>query len=124
MDQSLKETLLDRLRAYLDGLDTADPPESAVAETVDASPMATEVAGDPADDEARDLFSVFAEIAATRNEVRTQSRIVKDALDQFRAVFETLQSGNAALDRELKEARSRAGEQTRTIPATAAARHH
>ena len=115
MDQSLKETLLDRLRAYLDGLDTADAPESAVAETADASPMATEVAGDPADDEARDLFSVFAEIAATRNEVRTQSRIVKDALDQFRAVFETLQSGNAALDRELKEARARAGEQTRTI---------
>jgi molecular chaperone GrpE len=115
MDQSLKETLLDRLRAYLDGLDTADAPESAVAETADASPMATEVAGDPADDEARDLFSVFAEIAATRNEVRTQSRIVKDALDQFRAVFETLQTGNAALDRELKEARSRAGEQTRTI---------
>ena len=115
MDQSLKETLLDRLRAYLDGLDTADAPESAVAETADASPMATEVAGDPADDEARDLFSVYAEIAATRNEVRTQSRIVKDALDQFRAVFETLQSGNAALDRELKEARARAGEQTRTI---------
>jgi len=115
MDATVKETLLDRLSAYLEELGAADAPETDGAETADATRMATDVAGDAADDEARDLFSVFAEIAATRNEVRTQSRIVKDALDQFRAVFETLQSGNAALDRELKEARARVGEQTRTI---------
>jgi molecular chaperone GrpE len=47
--------------------------------------------------------------------VRAQSRIVKDALDQFRAVFETLQSSNAALDRELRQAHERAREQTRTV---------
>jgi molecular chaperone GrpE len=115
MDPSIKETLLDRLRAYLDGLGAADAPEADVARTADAAPMALDVAGDTADDEARDLFSVFVEIAAARNEARTQSRILKDALGQFRAVFETLQSSNAALDRELKEVHARAREQSRTV---------
>jgi molecular chaperone GrpE len=63
-----------------------------------------------ADEEARDLFSVFVELAAVRNEARAQARIVKEALDQFRAVFETLQSSNAVLERELKEAHARARE--------------
>jgi molecular chaperone GrpE len=81
MEPSIKEALVDRLRAHLE--------------------------------HARDLFSVFVEIAGLRNEARAQSRIVKDAVDQFRAVFETLQAGNAALDRELKEAHARAREQTR-----------
>jgi len=104
MDASIKESLVDRLRAHLDALDAAGValPDDEIG------------AVDAADDEARDLFSVFVEIAALRNEARAQSRIVKDALDQFRAVFETLQSGNAALDRELKEAHGRAREQTRT----------
>jgi molecular chaperone GrpE len=115
MDQSIKETLLDRLRAYLDGLDAADAAEANVSQTADGIQMVTDLESDAVIDETRDLFSVFVEIAATRNEVRTQSRIVKDALDQFRAVFETLQSGNTALDRELKEAHARAREQTRTV---------
>ncbi len=115
MDPSIKETLLDRLRAYLDGLDAADAAESEFAQIGDAGPAEAEAAGDAAGDEARDLFSVFTEIAAARNEVRTQTRVVKDALDQFRAVFETLQSGNETLSRELKETRARAGEQARTI---------
>ncbi len=101
MDPSLKQTLLDRLSAYLDEIG-ADAPEAGVA-------------GEAADDEARDLFSVFTEIAGLRNEARAQSRHVKDALDQFRAVFETLQAGSAALDRELKEAHLRAREQARSI---------
>ena len=83
MDPSLKETLLDRLSSYLDGLDAAD------AETAGLAPTA---AAPSADEEARDLFSVFVELAAVRNEARAQARIVKEALDQFRAVFETLQS--------------------------------
>ena len=105
MDPSLKETLLDRLSSYLDGLDAAD------AETVFLAPMAAEAPS--ADEEARDLFSVFVELAAGRNEARAQARIVKEALDQFRAVFETLQSSNAVLERELKEAHARAREQSR-----------
>lgn len=102
MDPTTKESLLDRLRTYLDGLDAADAPE------VDA-------ASDGADDEASDLYSVFVEIAGLRNEARAQARLVKDALDQFRALFETLQSSNAALDRELKEVRARAREQDRAL---------
>ena len=42
MDPSLKETLLDRLSAYLDEIDAADP------ETADLAPTAAEV---PAADE-------------------------------------------------------------------------
>ena len=101
MDPSIKQALVDRLRAYLDELDPGD-----------VAPIADEV--EAADDEARDLFSVFVEIAGLRNEARAQSRIVKDAVDQFRSVFETLQSSHSALDRELKDAHSRAREQTRT----------
>ena len=84
MDPSLKETLLDRLSSYLDGLD------AAAAETAGLAPTAAEAPS--ADEETRDLFSVFVELAAVRNEARAQARIVKEALDQFRAVFETLQS--------------------------------
>jgi molecular chaperone GrpE len=102
MDLATKEILLDRLRAYLDGLDSADAP-------------AVDGAADGADDETSDLYSVFVEIAGLRNEARAQARIVKDALDQFRAVFETLQSSNAVLDRELKEARAGARDQARTL---------
>jgi molecular chaperone GrpE len=102
MDDATKELLLNRLRAYLDGLDAADAP-------------ALDAAGDGADDETSDLYSVFVEIAGLRNESRAQARLVKDALDQFRAVFETLQSSNAALDRELKEARAGAREQARAL---------
>jgi molecular chaperone GrpE len=115
MDRSIKETLLERLRAYLEQLDAADAREAGVSQAPDAIEMVADHASHAVTDEARDLFSVFVEIAATRNEVRTQSRIVKDALDQFRAVFETLQSGNLALDRELREAHVRAREQTRTV---------
>ncbi len=110
MDPVLKEALLERLNAYLDELDGAEAPEADVDETAAATPMASDGAGEAGDEEARDLFSVFVEIAAARNEVRAQSRIVKDALDQFRAVFDTLQSSNAALDRELRQTHERARE--------------
>jgi molecular chaperone GrpE len=97
VDQAIKDALLERLRGYLDGLDAdagGEPPVEATSE-------------------AADLFSVFVEIAAARNEMRTQSRVVKDAIDQFRGVFETLQSSHAVLERELKEARAGGREQAR-----------
>ena len=97
MDQAIKDALLERLRGYLDGLDAdagGEPPVEATSE-------------------AADLFSVFVEIAAARNEMRTQSRLVKDAIDQFHGVFETLQSSHAVLERELKEARASGREQAR-----------
>ena len=97
MDQATKDALLERLRCYLDALD-GDP---------DGEPSAEEIG------EAADLFSVFVEIAAARNDMRTQTRLVKDAIDQFRGVFETLQSSHALLQQEVKEAHSRARDQTR-----------
>src|SRR5208337_3945739 len=40
----------------------------------------------------RSRIDRYLDLAAVRNEARAQARIVKEALDQFRAVFETLQS--------------------------------
>ena len=97
MDQAIKDALLERLRGYIDGLDAdagGEPPVEATSE-------------------AADLFSVFVEIAAARNEMRTQSRLVKDAIDQFRDLFQTLQSSHAVLEQELKEARAGGREQAR-----------
>jgi molecular chaperone GrpE len=98
MDQATKDRLIERLRTYLDGLDAADAP-----------------AADGVDDETSDLYSVFVEIAGLRNEARAQARLVKEAFDQFRGVFETLQSSHAALDRELNEARAGARDQARAL---------
>ena len=62
----MKQALLDQFSAWLD---TAEP--AATAES----------------DETADLYSIFVELAGMRSELRTESRLVKDALDQFRAVF-------------------------------------
>jgi molecular chaperone GrpE len=86
VDEAEKERLLDQFRDYLDGIDELPEPAS-----------------DPGSEEA-DLFSVFVELAAMRTEVRTESRLVKEALDQFRAVFDTLQSSHAMLEQELQRA--------------------
>ena len=95
MDTETKEQLLDRFRAYLDKLPEATPVESA--ET----------------DRRTDLYSLFAELAALKNEVRLESRQVKTALDEFRAVFETLQASQIQLGGELDRARAALPEQRR-----------
>jgi len=81
----MKQALLDQFSAWLD---TAEP--AATAET----------------DETADLYSIFVELAGMRSELRTESRMVKDALDQFRAVFETLQASQDTLRHELERARA------------------
>jgi molecular chaperone GrpE len=96
VDTEVKETLLDQFRCYLDGLD--------------AVPLEAEAGSNEAD-----LFTVFVELAALRNEVRTESRLVKEALDQFRGVFGTLQSSHATLEQELKRARAEAQERGRVL---------
>jgi molecular chaperone GrpE len=96
VDAEVKETLLDQFRCYLDGLD--------------AVPLEAEAGSNEAD-----LFTVFVELAALRNEVRTESRLVKEALDQFRGVFGTLQSSHATLEQELKRARAEAQERGRVL---------
>jgi molecular chaperone GrpE len=100
LDETIREKLLSRFVAYLDSL---DHDESG------AAPAAEE------ESEEADLFSVFVELAGLRNEVRTQSRIVKEALDRFRSVFDTLQASHAMLEQELKRARADERDRERTL---------
>ncbi len=90
MDDSIKQALLSRFQAYLDSAETAAP-----------EPL-TETA---------DLYSLFVEVAGLRSEVRTESRLVKEALDQFRGVFDTLQTSQANVQQELDRARTAARDQ-------------
>jgi molecular chaperone GrpE len=65
-------------------------------------------AGPDPDDRARnrdragrpDLFTLLAEVATLKNEVKLESRQVKGALDEFRALFEALQTSQTRLDEE------------------------
>jgi len=97
VDQATKDVLLERFRSYLEGLDDDDDEPTH------------------ADGEATDLRSLFVEIAALRNETRAQSRLTKDALEQFRGVFETLRGSSAALEQQLKDAKAREKEQARAL---------
>lgn len=92
MDDHIKQALLNRFSAYLDMAE--DQPE-------------------PLDDpgETTDLYSVFVELAGLRSEVRTESRLVKEALDQFRGVFDLLRASQATVQQELDRARAEAREQ-------------
>jgi len=101
VDETIRENLLSQFVAYLDSVDHDEPGEA---------PAGTEEGAEEAD-----LFSVFVELAGLRNEVRTESRIVKEALDRFRSVFDTLQSSHAALEQELKRARADAHDRERTL---------
>jgi molecular chaperone GrpE len=96
VDAAVKETLLDQFRDYLDSLDE-------VPQTVDAEGPET------------DLFTVFVELAAMRNEMRTESRLLKEALDEFRGVFGALQSSHATLEQELPRAHADSQERARAL---------
>jgi molecular chaperone GrpE len=92
VEDSIKQALLSRFSAYLDTVeDEPEPPE------------------DP--EETTDLYTLFVEMAGLRSEVRTESRLVKEALDQFRGVFDTLQASHATVQRELDRARNETREQ-------------
>lgn len=94
VDDSSRQALLTR---FADWLDTAEDVPDAPAEP----------------GETADLFSVFTELAGLRTELRTESRLVKEALDQFRGAFDTLQSSHATLQRELDRARAGARDDRR-----------
>lgn len=49
------------------------------------------------------LFTLFTELAALKTEVKRESRQVKDAMTQFGTLFDTLQSSNKLLSRELEQ---------------------
>jgi molecular chaperone GrpE len=87
VDDTIKQALLNRFSAYLDTMaDEPVPPDEP--------------------GEAADLYSVFVELAGLRSEVRTESRLVKEALDQFRDVFDLLRTSQASVQQELDRARA------------------
>ena len=95
MDDSIKQALIDRFRGYLDMVEDGEEPPDDPRETAD-------------------LFSVLVEMAALRSEVRTESRLVKEALEQFRGVFDSLQASQATLQRELDRARTETRDQAQS----------
>ncbi|MDM8561614.1 nucleotide exchange factor GrpE [Candidatus Parabeggiatoa sp. HSG14] len=62
-----------------------------------------------------DIFSLFTELAALRNEVKLESRQVKSALDVFKGTFETVQSSQEELTKELENCRHDKHAQRREI---------
>jgi len=95
LDDSIKQALIDRFRGYLDTVEDGEEPPDDPGETAD-------------------LFSVLVEMAALRSEVRTESRLVKEALEQFRGVFDSLQASQATLQRELDRARTQTRDQAQS----------
>lgn len=91
MDDHIKQALLDRFGAWLDTADDIVVPD------------------DPG--ETADLYSLFVELAGLRSEVRAESRLVKEALDQFRGVFDTLRASQTVLQQELDRTRAETREQ-------------
>lgn len=89
MDAANRERLMERFAAYLDAADVE-------VSTVDAD-----------GEDAPDLFTLLAELAALRNEVKLESRQVKSALDQFREALELIQ-GAETRAREERARRSEA----------------
>jgi molecular chaperone GrpE len=83
MDEAVKDQLTARFRAYLDSTEAA----------ADAN-------AEPARASAPDLFTLLAEVAALKNDVKLESRHVKSALDEFRAMFDELRQANARLAEE------------------------
>jgi molecular chaperone GrpE len=98
VDDSIKQALLSQFSAWIDSVPDAGPAEAAPG----AEPAPT-----------TDLYSLFVEMAGLRAEVRTESRLVKEALEQFRGVFETLQTSHATVRQELERARAETRDQVK-----------
>lgn len=96
MNDAAKENLIAQFRAYLDANDASE-----LVSRLDGS-------REP------DLFSVFGELVALKNEVRLGTRQVKAALEQFGEVFNTLRANNERLDGELTRRRDNEQQAHRT----------
>jgi molecular chaperone GrpE len=96
LELAAKQALLDQFRSYLDSIEELPEP-----------PAASDTGGD--------LFSIFVELAGLRNEVRTESRLVKDALDQFRAVFAVLESSQTTLEQQIRRRDAEARDHERAL---------
>ncbi|WP_328987542.1 nucleotide exchange factor GrpE [Thiorhodovibrio winogradskyi] len=84
MDEATREALTAQFRAYLD---TVADDSSGPDDEIDAM-------------SAPDLFSLFSELAALKNEVKLESRQVKGALDEFRGLFDHLRETQTRLGNE------------------------
>jgi molecular chaperone GrpE len=96
LDDTLKETLVERFRAHLDGLNN-----EAVGDLSGLEDTGQE-------DSATDLRSLYVELAALRTEVRAESRLVKDTLDLVRGMVERAEAAREAAEREAERIRSEA----------------
>ncbi len=99
MDEAAKDRLTARFRAYLD---SANETTAAANAEADGNTVP-------------DLFTLLAEVAALKNEVKLESRHVKSALDEFRGLFDELRQANARLAEERDRRREQerlAGQQT------------
>ena len=82
MDTDFKEQLVEQFRQYLD-----------TAATEDGEPQ--EASGEI------DLFTLFTELAALKNEVKLESRQVKQAMDHSRELLDGLRENNLQFSNEL-----------------------
>ena len=83
IDETRKAALLQSFGGYLDSLD--DVPTAPAAET--------------------DLFALFAELAALRTEVKTESRQFGNTLEQFKEAQALLGQAQGQLEKELEQSR-------------------
>ena len=83
MEDSSKETLIEQFRTYLGDVESSTEPEPTFAES--------------------DEFSVVAELAGLKSEVKRESRQIKEAVEQFKSALGTLQSGYETLTREFEQ---------------------
>ena len=88
MDETIKDQLTASFRAYLD----------AATEEGDADETGTHVSA-PAEP-SPDLFTLFAELAALKSEVKLESRQVKSALDEMRGLVEAQRAAGERLENE------------------------
>lgn len=65
--------------------------------------------------EQTDLFTLFGEMAALRNEVKIESRQFKTALEEFKSVFDLLRASHGALEKELEKSRNELQTQRKEI---------
>lgn len=84
MDNTSQEALLERFRAYLEDPGRQDTHEQPTPD-------------------APDLFSLLAEVAALKSEVKIESRQFKAALEQFRELFDVLQQDKTRLEQQLAQ---------------------
>ncbi|MCL7929758.1 nucleotide exchange factor GrpE [Halomonas llamarensis] len=83
MDKDQQEQLLERFRTYLQTPGSQETDEQAL--------------------DAPDLFSLLAELAALKSEVKIESRQFKTALEQFRELFDRLEQDKSRLEQQLSQ---------------------